>query len=85
MDIQYKPSFIKQFNKLEKNLQEEIISTIEKLKVRDNHIKLKVHKLHGKLRKYFSCYVNYSIRVIFDYDSDGQIILVMLGDHDIYR
>ena len=49
MKILYKATFIRQFDKLEKDLQDEIIEKIELFKNISNHKNLKVHKLKGKL------------------------------------
>ena len=46
MKISYKTTFIRQYNKLDKGLQEEILEKIELFKDKNNHIILKVHKLH---------------------------------------
>lgn len=65
MEILYKPTFIRQFNKLEELLQDEIIEKIELFKDKKNHKQLKVHKLTGKLKDFYSFSVNYSYRIVF--------------------
>jgi len=83
--ISFRASFVRQYNGLEKALQEEIIEKIELLKDRGNHKRLKVHKLHGHLIKYWSFSVNYKIRIVFYFESRKEIVLSLLGDHDIYK
>lgn len=85
MKISYKATFVRQYNKLDENLQEEILEKIELFKNRDNHNLLKVHKLHGRFRENYSFYVNYKIRIIFIWESDEEAILLVIGDHDIYK
>lgn len=87
IEILFKPSFIKQMNKLEKELAEEVIEKIELLKNPVNHVQLKVHKLHGRLSSFFSFSVNYKVRVVFEYTSKDkkQVVLLVVDDHDLYK
>lgn len=71
--------------KLEKSLQDEVFEKIELLKSTENHRVLKVHKLHGELRNCFGFSVNYKIRIVFEYESKNSVILLAIGDHDIYK
>lgn len=84
MKIGFKPSFIRLYEKLDSDLKSEVKETIELLKDRNNHKKLKVHKLHGKLSKYYSCYVNYTHRIVFE-KKPKEIVLRLIGTHDIYK
>jgi mRNA-degrading endonuclease YafQ of YafQ-DinJ toxin-antitoxin module len=85
MEVNYTPSFIRQFNKLNKNLQEEVLEKIELFKNKDNHIKLKVHALNAKFEGSYSFSINYSHRIIFDFISKKEVVLTDVGDHDIYK
>lgn len=85
MEILYKPSFIRDINKLPNQLQEEVFEKIELFKNTENHNKLKVHKLKGKLLGCYSFSVNYSHRIVFEYDVKDVIIFIALGTHDVYR
>ena len=85
MEILYKPTFIKQFNKLDKNLQEEVIEKVDSFKDKNNHKLLKIHKLHGQLKKYFSFYINYKIRIVFLWENPKKVVLLTIGDHDVYK
>jgi plasmid maintenance system killer protein len=81
----YAPVFIRQFNKLEKDLGNEVLEKIELFKNKDNHSLLKVHKLHGRFKNSYSFYVNYKIRVVFMWGDEEEAILLAIGDHDIYK
>lgn len=85
ISIVYKPSFIRAFDKVDKNLQDDIIEKIELFKDVKNHKQLKVHKLHGELKDRFSFSVNYKFRIVFSYVSKNEVRLLALGDHDIYK
>jgi mRNA-degrading endonuclease YafQ of YafQ-DinJ toxin-antitoxin module len=83
--IDYKPSFIRQLKKLDSGLRDEVLEKIKLLKDVNNHDKLKVHKLHGRLENSFGFSVNYKIRIVFDYVSKDELVLLVIGDHDVYK
>lgn len=85
LQISFRPSFIKQMNKLEKDLIDEVFYKIEILKKSSSSPELKIHKLHGKLKGMWGFSVNYKIRIIFKYESKKEISLLVIGDHSIYN
>jgi addiction module RelE/StbE family toxin len=85
MELFYKPTFIRQYAKLEKNLQEEVLEKIELFKDISNHKNLRVHKLHGTLKDCYAFSVNYSFRILFLYEKKDQVHLLAIGDHDMYQ
>ncbi len=85
MVISYKPSFVRELKKLPPDLQEEVLERIELFKNTENHKKLKVHKLKGRLGNYYSFSVTYSHRIVFGFESKTEIILIAIGDHDVYK
>ena len=86
IDVLYTQPFIRQFNSLEKDLRDEIYEKIKSFKNKDNHNKLKVHKLKGRLKSQYSFSVNYKIRIVFEYTaSKKEVALLSIGDHDVYK
>lgn len=85
MQIIYSPKFIRQFNKLPSDLQEEVLEKVELFKNVNNHKILKVHKLGGRLRKYHGFWIDFHNRVVFDYMSGDKVAFLSVGDHEIYR
>ena len=85
LHVYCKPVFIRMFNKLPIDLQEEVLSKIELFKNEKNHKLLKIHKLHGRLKKYYGFSVDYHTRVVFDYLSDNEVVLLAAGDHEVYK
>jgi addiction module RelE/StbE family toxin len=83
--VSFKPSFVREAKRLEYALFEELLEKIELLKDKKNHSSLKVHKLHGKLRGFWSFSVTYKVRVVFQFESENEIVLLAVGDHDVYR
>ncbi len=85
MQVSFKPSFIKQMNKLEKNLVDEVLYKIDLLKKHSNDPVLRIHKLHGQMKDKWSFSVNYKVRIVFEYESKKEMVLLAIGDHSIYN
>ena len=86
MKIGYVPKFIRMYNALPEGLQEEVREAIEDLKDKRSHVRLKVHKLSGRLEGRYAFSVNYRIRIIFSIEKRSRnYILYSVGDHDIYH
>lgn len=85
MEVRYSSRFLRQLKKLSKSLQDEVIERIETFKNTTNHKQLKVHSLGGKFKTYHSFSVNYTHRIIFDYVSKNEVVLLKVGTHDIYE
>ena len=85
MTIHFKPSFVREFKKLPAEIQEEAFERIELFKAIENHKKLKVHKLKGRLSDFYSFSVTYSHRIVFSYESKTEVVFLAIGDHDIYK
>lgn len=83
--VSYKPSFIRKVRNLEKDLCNEVLDKIELFKDVRNHKLLKVHKLHGEFKNCYSFSVDYRIRVVFQYESKSEVVLLAVGDHEVYR
>jgi mRNA-degrading endonuclease YafQ of YafQ-DinJ toxin-antitoxin module len=84
MDIAYTPRFLRLLAKFPPTLQQEVKEAIRAFADVKNHPRLKVHKLHGRLADRFAFSVNYRYRVLFVYEKPNAVILVAVGDHDVY-
>ncbi len=85
IEITYKPTFIRQYKKLPQELQQEIKEKIQLFQKDHAHSFLKVHKLRGPLKGFLSFSVNYKYRIIFQYESKIEVVLLAVGDHDVYK
>ncbi|MBL4644634.1 MAG: hypothetical protein JKX80_02085 [Candidatus Pacebacteria bacterium] len=87
MRVQYKPSFLRALKKLHPEFQEEIIEKIELFKDPKNHEQLKVHQLKGMFKKHYGFSVDYRYRIIFQYldKTKKEAVLLIIGDHDVYK
>lgn len=64
-----------------------IFNTLEELAKNPFHPGLRTHKLSGKLKGLWACWVEYDCRIIFRFESDSEIgeemiVLIDLGTHD---
>jgi addiction module RelE/StbE family toxin len=82
ISIQYAPTFVRMYKRLEDNLKEEIKEKIAFFQDSTNHEKLKVHKLKGSLENTYSFSVNYKIRIVFEYEQKDIVNLLYVGSHD---
>ena len=85
LTVSFKPSFLRKMSGLDTALREEAIEKIELLKNKENHQALRVHKLHGPLAGRFSFSANYKTRIVFEYISKTEIVLLAIGNHEIYN
>lgn len=83
--VYLKPSFVRQFDKLPPELQEEAVEKIELFEDPKQHRSLRVHKLKGALAGKYSFSVNFRYRILFEYESKKVVVLLAIGDHDVYR
>jgi plasmid maintenance system killer protein len=83
MKITYSPKFLTLFKKLEGNLKIEAKEKIKLFGQDPSHPFLKVHKLKGTDNRY-SFSVNYRYRIVFMHLSKEEIVLLTIGDHDVY-
>lgn len=85
LEIKYKPQFVRQYKKLEPELQSEVLARIELFKDIKNHDLLKVHKLKGRLKGRYSFSIDYKNRIVFIYEDKKTATLLVIGDHDVYK
>ena len=84
MELIYAPVFVRQFQKLEDGLKEEVLEKMELFRNPKNHKMLKVHKLKGRLKGRWSFSINYRFRIVFSYISTQEAALLGIGDHSVY-
>jgi len=71
------------FIKKHKDLKEKYIKTLTILEHDPYHPSLRLHKLQGKHREYFSISINMSYRVVIDFVIENdKIIPIDIGSHD---
>jgi addiction module RelE/StbE family toxin len=83
IDIVYAPSFLREFKKLPKPLQQESKDAIKSFVNKKNLKKLHVHKLKGTLAGRYSFSINFHYRIVFQYLSKDSVAFLAIGDHSI--
>ncbi len=84
MKIVYNTKFVREYNKLPKEVKEKVDITLQLLQENIFDQKLKTHKLKGSMMNFYSCSINYSYRIIFELEKD-KIKLLSTGNHNIYE
>ncbi|HNU95682.1 MAG TPA: type II toxin-antitoxin system mRNA interferase toxin, RelE/StbE family [Candidatus Paceibacterota bacterium] len=85
MKIEYSPKFFKRYSKLPKEVKV-LAEEKEKIFRKDSFdIRLKTHKLSGKLKNYWAFSVNFNTRIIFSFKDKDLIRFHTIGDHDLYK
>ena len=83
--VYYSVHFIKQLN----HLPVTIISLIRRkeniFRLNPLHPSLRLHQLKGRLTGHWSISIDLNYRLIFKRMSDGNILFISVGKHDIYR
>ncbi len=82
--IIYTPTFLRALAKLPRPIQEEVYEKVELFKLRENHERLRVHKLKGSFKNKYSFSITYSHRVIFLFEDKNTAVFLAIGDHAVY-
>jgi len=73
----------KKFFKKHQDLKKRYFKTLDILKRDPYHPSLRLHKLQGNLKEYYSVSLDMEYRIILDFIIvDGEIILIDIGAHD---
>ncbi|EFK96132.1 Plasmid stabilization system [sediment metagenome] len=83
--INYSSKFLKNFKKLDNNLKKKAVAKIKVFENNPRNASLRTHKLSGQLDELFSFSVDYSYRIIFVFEVNGEVTLIDIGTHSIYQ
>ena len=84
MKVYYHPQFKKSYQKLPPEIKHKAATKEELFRKNIFNSQLDTHKLHGKLKKFWSFSVNQKYRVLFE-RIGKDVIFLDVGDHDIYQ
>ncbi|MEK7536823.1 MAG: type II toxin-antitoxin system mRNA interferase toxin, RelE/StbE family [Patescibacteria group bacterium] len=84
MKIIYSPTFGRNYKKLPKKIK--VLAEKKEKIFRENPFEksLETHKLHGKLRDFWSFSIDKKYRIIFEFADDDTVHFHTVGKHDIY-
>jgi len=83
--IFYSSKFVAELKNLPKDI---VLLAAKKEKIfKENplHPSLRIHMLVGKLKGLWSISITGGYRIIFERQSNGDILFISIGKHDIYR
>lgn len=85
MCIIYSSKFAREYKKLPKKVK--LIAEKKEIIFRGNPFDktLKTHKLHGRLRDFWSFSAGFKYRIVFEFGDKGIVYFHSIGDHDIYQ
>lgn len=84
MNIYYSSHFLRQIKRLGKKYRD-IVFEREKIFRSDCFDpRLRTHKLHGRLRGYWSFSLTHSHRVLFEFIDKHTVGFIDVGDHSVY-
>lgn len=86
MKIIYSSKFVREYKKLPSKIKD--IAEKQEIIFRKDpfDLKLKTHKLKGRLSGFLSFSIGYKYRIIFEFSKDKKnIYFHTIGDHDIYE
>jgi len=83
--IHYSKDFQEQFKGLAEELKLLIVKKIEIFRANPLHPSLRLHMLKGKLVNLWSVSITLKHRLIFRRQKNGDIILISVGKHDVYK
>lgn len=84
MEIFYTPNFVRASKKLSDSLNSKTQEAIDIFRADINDPRLHLHKLHGRFQNCWAFSVDSKYRIIFRYGGKSEVILITVGDHDIY-
>ncbi|MDA3840285.1 MAG: type II toxin-antitoxin system mRNA interferase toxin, RelE/StbE family [Patescibacteria group bacterium] len=84
-EIHFSKKFIKELNKLPKEITKIAIKKESTFRKNPLHPSLRLHELHGKFKGIWSISLSGNYRIIFERMKNGDILFISIGKHDIYK
>lgn len=84
-NVLYSPHFVNAFKKMPIEIQK--LAVVKEKIFTQNCFdpRLKTHKLKGHLKEYWAFSVNYSIRILFNFQENNEVVFMDIGPHSIYK
>ena len=85
MEIEYSSHFKNSYKKLSVDIQKKAEEAELVFCQNPFSPRLKTHKLHGKLKDFYSFSIDYKFRIVFKFIKDHDKVLFLdVGDHEVY-
>lgn len=85
MTIQFSRDFNKSLKKLKRSdvkIYNRVTKNIEYFIHNPKHPSLRLHKLAGNLKNYYSLSVTQNLRIIFTFPDEDEVLFAKIGTHD---
>ena len=85
MQIAYSSKFSREYKKLPKEIK--LLAEKRETIFRKNPFEpiLATHKLHGRLKDFWSFSIGFKYRIIFEFAEKNTVHFHSVGDHDVYQ
>lgn len=83
--IHYDKEFEKQFLALPQKIQDKACKAEKLFRANPFHPSLRLHKLRGRLKDFWSLSIDKKYRIVFKIMPDGVILFIAIGLHAIYE
>ena len=84
-NIKYAVDFVKQLNSLPQQIVDAAANKEKIFRANPLHPSLRLHRLHGDLKNFWSISVSSSYRIVFMREANGDILFFSIGRHDVYK
>jgi addiction module RelE/StbE family toxin len=84
MKIIYSQQFQKEFRDMSEEIKDKAEQREKIFRENPFDIRLKTHKLSGRLYDLWSFSIDYRYRIIFEFIDGDKIVFHVIGDHSIY-
>ncbi len=85
MRIIYASKFAREYKKLSRKIK--IVAEKRETVFRKNPFDpiFEMHKLHGRLKDFWSFSISFKYRIVFEFMEDGAVHFHSVGDYDVYQ
>lgn len=85
MEIIYSPRFKREYEGLQIFLKSRAEKQEKIFRVDPFDVRLKTHKLKGRLREFWAFSVDYRYRIIFEFEGRNKATFHAVDDHSVYK
>ncbi len=85
MKIIYTTKFAREYKKLPQKIKIQAEERERLFRQNPFHSLLDTHKLHGRLKTFWSFSIDYKYRIVFEIGNNKTIYFHSIGDHSVYQ
>ena len=85
MNIFYTSKFRREYKKLPKEVKSRAEKNETLFRKNPFDSRLDTHKLHGRLKDFWSFSVDFKYRIVFEFGDSSTVYFHSVGNHDIYQ